>query len=416
MVAQAFVTQHEPPAPDLGEARARELRRHWLLDPSVAFLNHGAFGACPTPVLELQSEYRARLEREPVQFLLSELPGLLDGAREAVARFVGARAEDVAFVRNATTGVNAVLRSLAFGSDAELLTTDHAYAACRNALDFVAAASGARVVVARVPLPIASAGEVTERVLAAVTPRTHLALLDHVTSPTGIVLPIAELVRELDARGVDTLVDGAHVPGMLPLDLERLGAAYYAANFHKWACAPKGAAMLWVRPDRQAGIHPAVISHGYASPRAERRSLEEFDWTGSDDPSPALCVSEALRFVASLDPRGFDGIYERNRALALEARRILARSLGRAPICPDSMLGSLAAVELPDRLEIPSPGERFDPLQVALLERHGVEVPVMPWPAPPARLLRVSAHLYNHEGEYRTLAAAVREELELGSP
>ncbi|HJL17446.1 MAG TPA: aminotransferase class V-fold PLP-dependent enzyme [Sandaracinaceae bacterium LLY-WYZ-13_1] len=388
------------------------MREHWLLDPDVVFLNHGSFGACPKPVLAHQTALREAMEREPVQFFVHELEGRLDEARRAVAAFVGARPEDVGFVRNATSGFNAVLRSLALSPGDELLTTDHGYHACHNALDFVARRSGAKVVVARLPFVGLTEDAAVARIVDAVTERTRLAVIDHVTSPTGVVLPIARIVRELNARGVDTLVDGAHAPGMVELDLTALNAAYYTANFHKWTCAPKGAAMLWVREDRQGGLHPAVISHGYDSPRPRKRFLEEIDWTGTDDPTPALCVPEALRFVGSLLDGGWPAVRAHNRALALRARRVLAEALGEAPPVPDAMVGSLAALPIPDGTpEPPTTALYADPLQKRLFARHRIEVPIPPWPAPPKRLIRVSAHLYDHEDEYRQLAEALRAEL-----
>src|SRR6266852_1841482 len=277
------------------------LARLWTLDPAVTFLNHGSFGACPRPVLEAQQCLRERLERQPVQFLGRDLEALLDDARRVLAAFLGAEPEGLVFVTNATTAVNAVLRSLALAPGDQLLVTDHAYNACRNVLDFVAAAARTEVVVVPVPFPLASADAVIEAVLARVTPRTRLALLDHVTSPTGLVLPIERLVRELTGRGVDTLIDGAHAPGMVPLDLGALGAAYYTGNCHKWLCAPKGAGFLYVRPDRQAGLHPLAISHGHNLPLCGRsRFRAEFDWTGTADPTPALCVPAALRFLGGV--------------------------------------------------------------------------------------------------------------------
>jgi isopenicillin-N epimerase len=388
-----------------------DLARLWTLDPAVTFLNHGSFGACPRPVLEAQQRLRERLERQPVAFLGRDLEGLLDGARRELAGFLGADAGGLAFVPNATTGVNAVVRWLALAPGDEVLATDHAYNACRNALDVAAATARARVVVVALPFPLGSAEEVVAAVLARVTRRTRLALLDHVTSPTGLVLPIERLVRELGARGVDVLVDGAHAPGMVPLDLDALGAAYYVGNCHKWLCAPKGAGFLHVRRDRRDGVRPVVISHGANSPRTDRsRFLLEFDWTGSDDPTPYLCVPDALRFLGGLLPGGWPALMAANRALALEARRILCHALHVAPACPEGMIGSLATVALPDGTAEPGRSPFYqDPLQDALLERFGIEVPIVPFPSPPRRLVRVSCQVYNDRADYERLAAALGE-------
>lgn len=381
----------------------------WTLDPDVTFVNHGSFGACPRAVLEYQSALRARMERQPVQFLARELEGRLDEARAALAAFVGAVPGDLAFVPNATSGVNAVLRALVFAPGDELLTTTHVYNACKNALHFVAERSGASVVTAAVPFPLDGPEAVVESVLAKVTPRTRLALLDHVTSPTGLVWPIADLVAALAARGVETLVDGAHAVGMLPLDLSAIGAAYYTGNCHKWLCAPKGAGFLHVRRDLQEVVRPLAISHGARLARADRsRFLLEFDWTGTVDPTAYLSVPEAIRVMGAMLPGGWPALRAHNRDLALAGRRALSAALGISAPAPEAMIGSLAAVPIADGApEPPASALYCDPLQDTLRERAGIEVPVLPWPAPPQRLLRISAQLYNSSADYERLAAAL---------
>jgi isopenicillin-N epimerase len=375
----------------------------WCLDPSVTYLNHGSFGACPSAVLEVQASLRMEMEREPVDFLVAALPARLDAAREALAVFLGAAPEDLVFVPNATAGVNAVLRSAILGPGDELLLTNHTYAACRKTVDHVAGRTGARVVVAQLPFPCRDEEEIVSSVMTSVSSRTRLALLDHVTSPTALVLPIARLVNDLRTRGVDTLVDGAHAPGMVPLRLEELGAAYYTGNAHKWLCAPKGAAFLHVRRDRQAQLHPNIISHGYtAGFRAE------FDWPGTFDPTPWLCVPEALRFIGGLLPAGWPQVMAVNRDLTLKARVLMLESSGVDAPCPDAMIGSMASVPLPPAA-VGAPAHRLDceGLHDWFRER-GVETWFHPHPLP---LLRISAQLYNDLDQFKRLAALLAEAL-----
>ncbi len=395
-----------------GSGAENALSALWPLEQGIVFLNHGSFGACPTEVLRHQAALRAEMEGEPVRFLSRELDDRLASARAALGAFIGADPDDLAFVANATGGVNAVLRSLALAPGDDLLTTDHAYGACRNTLDFVAARAGARVVVARLPFPLASPDDVVAAVTAAVTPRTRLAMLDHITSATGLVLPLARLVDALAARDVDTLVDGAHAPGMVPLDLRALGATYYSGNCHKWLCAPKGSAFLWVRRDRQERVHPLTISHGATARRPDRSRFRlEFDWTGTSDPTGWLTVPKAIDYLGSLLPGGWPALMVKNRALALEARRLLCAAAGTSPVCPDEMVGSLAAVALPDGPTSDIGWRRPDPLQARLFDAWGIEVPVISWPAPPRRLVRISAQLYNAPDDYTRLADALRKEL-----
>ena len=381
----------------------------WLIDPDCTFLNHGSFGACPEPVLLRQRQLQARMEAQTARFFFWDLPDLAAEARRALGEFLGARPEDLAFVPNATAGVNTVLRSLSLSPGDELLITDHAYGACKNALDFVARRTGARVVVAHIPFPIERPEQAVQAVVAAASPRTRLALLDHITSPTALVLPIKEMIAALAARGVDTLVDGAHAPGMVPLEIQTLGAAYYTGNCHKWLCAPKGAGFLWVREDLQEHLRPLAISHGagVASAGSGRFRLE-MDWTGTHDPTPYLSVPAALDFMGTLLPGGWPALMAHNRALALEARDLLAHALGIPAPCPDEMIGSMATLPLP-----PSSGPAHvwprdrGALQNKLLREHGIEVPVVSWPAHPARILRVSAQFYNRIEQYERLAKVV---------
>jgi isopenicillin-N epimerase len=388
------------------------MKEHWALDPDIIFLNHGSYGATPRVVLDAQTAYRSQMEREPVRFFGRELEPLLDTARGELASFVGADPADIAFVTNATAGVNAVLRSLDLDKHDDLLVTTHEYNASRNVLDYVAGLAGARVVVAEIPFPIASPADVVDRVLSSVTTRTRLLLIDHVTSQTGLIFPVEQIVRELAARGIDTLIDGAHAPGLLPLDLHAIGAAYYTGNLHKWVCAPKGAAFLYVAPNKRASIRPASISHGANSQRTDRSRFHiEFDWTGTFDPSAWLSVPEALRFGQRIVDGDWPEIMRRNRSLALRGRNILCDTLDVEIPAPPEMIGSMAAVPLPDANEPPAANRETDPLQDRLLFEHRIEVPLMPWPRFPKRLIRISAQLYNEESDYLALADALRLEL-----
>ncbi len=386
-----------------------EYARHWSLDPSVTFLNHGSFGACPIDVLAAQDRYRVRMEKQPLQFMVRDIEALYDVARAELAAFVGADPLDIVFVPNATTGVNTVLRSLHFEPGDELLTTTHEYNACRNALDFVAERSGAVVVAADIPFPVESPADITAAVLERVGPRTRLGLFDHITSLTGMVMPIADIVRELSERGVDVMVDGAHAPGMLDLDITSIGAAYYTGNCHKWLCAPKGSALLHVRRDRQNEIRPLTISHGANTTCLGRSKFWlEFDWTGTRDLSQYLAVADSIRFMGSLLPRGWDELMKQNRSLTLEARNLICERLGVEPACPDSMIGALASIPLSGgRYGFSTTKLDFDPLEDALREEYGIEVPVLACPDGPASILRISAQIYNRIEQYEYLVDAV---------
>jgi isopenicillin-N epimerase len=387
---------------------ASKLRRLWTLAPGTVFLNHGSFGACPGAILKLQHKLRSQMEAEPVQFLWRRYEDRLEPARAAVARFLGARPNDVVFVTNATTGINAVLRSYPFRPGDELLTTNHAYNACHNALVETARQAGARLVVAQVPFPVRSPDQILESILTTLTPRTRLAMIDHVTSSTALVFPVTRIVRELERRGVDTLVDGAHAPGMVPLNLSKLAPAYYAANLHKWVCAPKGAAFLWVRQDKQPSIQPAVISHGNNTPRGGYSSFQDrFDWAGSFDPSPWFCAGEAIRWMEKRLPGGWPAIRAANHQLVVRARTLLCQKLELDSPCPPSLLGSMATLPLPPRFQGRPKSGRIDPEQRLLYDRFAIEVPFYRFGRPEKRWVRLSAQLYNSLADYEFLAHAL---------
>ena len=399
-------------------AQRRFDRSPWRLDPTVSYLNHGSFGACPEPVLDAQRAWRDRLETEPVQFLDRELETHLDEARAQVAAFLGADAEGIAFVPNATTGVATVLASLHFKPGDELLACDHEYNATLNAMRAVADRDGARVVLARIPFPIAHPARVIEAYLEAVTPRTRFALVSHVTSPTALVFPVQTLVKELAKRGIDVLIDGAHAPGMIPVDLQSIGAAWWTGNGHKWLCAPKGAAVLYARADVRDAVHPLVTSHAANSARRDRsRYLQGFDWTGTGDPAPYLSLPAAIRFVGALDPDGWPGLMAANTALALAGRQQICEALGVEPPAPGSMLGSMASILVPG---VAPTAEATRALSASLLAEDRIEVPVFAFPVPAALapgaaaasvILRISAQRYNTPDEYAALAEALRRRL-----
>ena len=385
-------------------------RAHWTLDPDVVYLNHGSFGACPKAILNAQSGWRSRMESEPVRFFVRDLERLLDETRDRLGAFVGADPDDLCLLPNTTAAVNTVFRSLPLAPGDEILTTDHEYNACNNAINFVTDRAGARVVTAPIPFPIESPGQATDAILSCVTPRTRYALIDWITSATALILPIKEIVDRLRAQGVETFVDAAHAPGMVEMDINDLGAAFCAGNCHKWMCSPKGSAFLHVRRDLQELIRPLSISHGANTTRNDRSKFRiEADWTGTNDPTACLTIPTAIDFFDALLDGGWDELRKHNRALVLEGRKLLCMALAITPPAPESMIGSIATVPIRDGTPAaPARSPLYaDPLQQTLLEDFGVQVPVIPWPAPPRRVLRISAQLYNTLDQYEILAAAL---------
>ena len=338
----------------------------FLLDRSITFLNHGSYGACPAPVFEAYQRWQRELERNPVRFLGRRFDELVGEARAALAKFVGAQAEDVVFVPNATSGLNAVIRSLRLGPGDEVLTTRHEYGAVQRTWEFVEAT-----------LAYAEPDELAE----AIGPRTRVVSLSHITSPTALVLPVAEICAAAREAGALSIVDGAHAPGQLPLDLEALGADVYAGNCHKWLCAPKGAGFLWARPEHQRWIEPLVVSWGYG---AETSFAERHGWQGTRDPAAFLAVPAAI---------------EAHRTFDLERCRRLAASF-------HDRLPPVGATPAPQMWASELPSGNADELQRELYER-GIEVPVKEWEG--RRLLRVSIAPYNEAADVERLLAALDE-------
>jgi isopenicillin-N epimerase len=384
----------------------------WNLDDTFVFLNHGSFGAMPKAIIEKQHRLRLHIESQPVRHFQRELDGLLEVSRRRLAALIGADPEGLVFVPNATTGVNTILRSLEFSPGDEILVTDHIYNACMNAALLVAKQTGAKVVTAHIPFPVESSDQVRDIILGAVTEKTRFVLVDHITSPTALIFPVEELAAELNPRGIDLMIDGAHAPGMIPLDLKAMSVPYYTGNCHKWLCAPKGSAFLYIREDKRKNTRPLVISHGANSTRTDKPFLHlEFDWTGTDDYTPFILVGDCIDYLDSLYPGGITEYMSKNRDLAVTAKNLLCEAFASPFPCPDEMLGSMASLPLLPLSEIltSSNGKTLDSVQERLFNEYRIEVPVVTWPSAGRRLVRISAQAYNTLADYDVLAGALKE-------
>ncbi len=381
----------------------------WALDPGVTQLNHGSFGAVLVDVLEEQRRWQELFEANPTYFVNELYQPAVDAAREATAAFVGSDPADLAFVRNATTGVNDVLLSLepSLGPGDEIVVPDHTYNACRNAVDVAALRTGATVVVAPLPFPVEAPGQVTDAVLDKVGPRTRLVLIDWISSASAILFPVADIVSQLEPD-VPVLIDAAHAPGQVSMSLDALGASFVAGNAHKWMCSPKGAAILHVRRDHHDIIRPGTVSHGWNTPLGGRSRFHHlFDYTGTDDNSAWLTLPYVISTMAGLHPGGWDGVMAVNHDLAVAGRSIVADRIGAGRPVPDAMLGAMAVIPLPVE---PVPDVHPHPLSGVLRRKWSVEVPV--WTTPDGTVqLRISAQLYNTLDDYEALAAALAAEI-----
>jgi isopenicillin-N epimerase len=383
------------------QAWGRGARVLWGLAEDLTFLNHGSFGAVPLELLDRAATLRRELERNPVEGMWRGAMPEVRRAVEQVAAFVGAPASSSGFVSNATAGLNAVLLSLPLGSGDEILHLDHGYYAIWQTLKIAARRRGVEIRQVPLALPVAGPGAVVDALVAAIGPRTKLIVIDQVTSPTALRLPVADIVAAANARGVEVVIDGAHSPGMLELPAaEAPGAAAWTGNLHKWPCALRGCALLSVRPDLAANVHAPVISH-----HLDQGLTLELDWQGTIDPTPLLLAPEAIAFMDRFG--GWDVVRRRNHALATAMQAMLCERLGARPISPldGSMLGSMATVRLPDSLQPSADARTPEQVQAELLARDQIELPILDFGG--VRYLRVSCHVYNEEPEYERLADAV---------
>ena len=367
------------------------------LDRSYTFLNHGSFGSVPHEVAAVARRWREDIEARPIEMLDRRLDGLLRDAVREVARFVGSTPSRTGFVVNATEGVHAFLRSIRWKAGDEVIVLDQVYNAMRQQLLRLVEEEGIVLREVALPWPVDSGDSIVALVEAAVGERTRLAIIDHVASPTAVVMPVAPIVERLRARGVVVLVDGAHAPGSLPLAVDAIGADAYVANLHKWPCAPKGCAFLAVGADWHDRVRPLATSH-----RFREGFAREFDWQGTRDPSPWLTAPAAIAFFERF---GWPRVRARNHAMAAWAQRMLAESWGVAPLTPadGSLLASMAPVAVPERVRARFPSVRA--LQAALYGRHRIEIPVIEWRD--RWHVRVSCHLHVREADVLVLRDAL---------
>ncbi len=370
-----------------------DLRSQFLLDPGVVFLNHGSFGACPQPVFETYQRWQRELERQPVEFLGRRVNGLLDDARAALAKYLHCPAADLIFVPNATSGVNIVARSLALQPGDEILATDHEYGACRYTWEHHCERTGARYIARTVSMPLTTPEAFVEDFWAGVTPRTRVIYISHITSPTALIFPIEEICRRARAAGIISVIDGAHAPGQIPLDLEKVGADFYTGNCHKWMNTPKGSAFLYVRPEFQTPIEPLIVSWGWTD---DADFVTRNQMQATRDPAAYLTVPAGIEYMEAHD---WEAVRARSHALGVELRAQLADWSDQPQIAPESWFSQMFTAPLPP----------CDPLVVKqrLYDEYRIEVPVMSFNERP--YIRVSFGVYNTREDGQKLLAALQE-------
>lgn len=380
----------------------------FMLDTEVVYLNHGSFGACPRKVLDAQDAHRERIERDAMRFYIYDLWGGIDRSREALGGLINADAEDLVFVSNATSGVANVIANIDLRAGDQVITTRFEYPACNNNLRRACERAGAELVVVDLPWNPIDEDSVVDAIMDRVTDRTRLAMFSLITSATAVRMPVERLIKELHARGVETLLDAAHGPGCVPMDIRGWNPTYCTGNAHKWLCSAKGCAFLYVHKDKQVGFRPVILSNDAydldpAIARSDRSAFNhEFDYMGTDDRTPMLVVADAIEVLGSFFEGGIDELMQRNRAMCLEARDLLCDAMGTSPMVPDSMLGPLATIE------VPAPGMDPRGLRERLMREYRIESMIVPNPGADTPMIRVSPQVYNSMEQYRYAGDALR--------
>jgi len=378
------------------------LKELFLLDPKVIFLNHGSFGATPKPVFTAYQEWQLRLEHQPVLFLGRELDGLLKESRQVLGEYLNADVDDVVYIPNATYGVNIVARSLALQPEDEVLTTDHEYGACDYTWEFVCKKTGANYIHQPIPLPVRSEEEIVEQIWQGVTPRTKVIYLSHITSPTALRLPVERICQRARQAGILTLVDGAHAPGQIPLDMEAVGADFYTGNCHKWLLSPKGAAFLYARREVQPLVEPLVVSWGYhatTETTCGSQFIDYLQWTGTKDPAAALSVPTAILFMRD---HNWDEVRRECHALMRQAVERICALTDLPPLYPldSDFYSQMAIAPLPLSADLTS-------LKARLYDEYQVEVPLIQWQD--RKFVRISIQGYNTPSDVDALLEALGE-------
>ena len=395
------------------------LKGEWQLRSGTIYLNHGSFGPPPAAVRSARRKWLEALDSQPMDFFVRQLEPAWLTARDKVAAFVGASPGDLIFVENATVGMNIVADSFPLAAGDEVILTDHEYGAVQRIWQRACSKAGAAAKTAELPLPFRTAGETCDAIFAAVTERAKLLVVSHITSPTAVILPVAEICRRARERGIAVCIDGPHAVAQVPLAIDQLGCDFYTASCHKWLSAPFGSGFLRVAPRWQSHVRPPVLSWGRIPPIKINAWSDEFVWSGTRDPSPYLSIPAAIEFLENV---GLDAFRGRTHWLAQYARRILVELTGPEPIVPDdpAWYGSMAHVPLPPRRDATKSAEQHDescpvsnPLQHTIWRQLGIEVPIIDFRG--QRYIRVSCHLYNDTEQIDRLVSGLADLLRQGN-